>query len=114
MNSLINGVDFEIVTADAIKAAKSVIQTDWPALKTFVEALGRGMASDALFLKVQLETGALDNAGAGTFLEDRKIVARMQLRSLAIITLQLAEDILNAMTAVFKSAINRMLGWNLL
>jgi hypothetical protein len=114
MSNLINGVDFDRVTSDAINAAKSLVQNDWPKLQAFVETLGRGMARDALFLKSQLETGALDNAGARTFLEDRKIVARLQLRALAIITLQLAEDILDAMTSVFRSAINRVLGRALL
>ncbi|MEN5301290.1 hypothetical protein [Pseudomonas sp. TWI628] len=114
MSNLINGVDFDRVTAEAITAARGIIRNDWPRLQACVEMLGRGMANDARFLKRQLEAGALDHAAARTFLEDRKIVARLQLRALAIITLQLAEDILDAMTAVFTSAINRMLGWDLL
>lgn len=114
MSTIINGVDFDVVTADAIKAVKAVIQADWPAVQSTIVSLGQRMASDALFVQRQLVDGKLDAAGAHALLQDQKIVARMHLRTVAIITLQLADAILDAMANVFKIAINRALGWDLL
>ena len=114
MSTIINGVDFDVVTADAIKAVKAVIQEDWPALQATVVSLAQRMASNALFVQRQLADGKLDAAGADALLQDQTIIARMHLRTFAIITLQLADAILDAMVNVFKTAINRALGWNLL
>ena len=47
-------------------------------------------------------------------MEDQKILARIRLRSLAIITLQIAERIWNAIAEVFRTAIYRALNWTLL
>lgn len=107
----INGVDFDTVMKDAIKAAKAVVDTDWPVLQGYVENIGRSIANDTLFLKQQQDSGEFDEADARMFMEDQKIVARMRLRSLTIISMQAAEDIINAITGVFKSAINNALGW---
>jgi len=107
----INGVDFDAVIKDAIKAAKAVADISWPALQDYVENIGRGIANDALFLKKKQDSGEFEEADARMFMEDQKIVARMRLRSLAIVTMQIAEDIINAIAGVFKSAINTAIGW---
>lgn len=114
MSAIINGVDFDVVTADAIKAVKAIIQEDWPAVQATVFNLGQRMASNAVFVQRQLADGQLDAAGADALLQDQIIIARMHLRAVAIITLQLADAILDAMANVFKAAINRALGWDLL
>ncbi|MBO9549506.1 hypothetical protein [Pseudomonas sp.] len=110
MNTIINGVDLDAVLLEAINAAKTIIQSDWPAIRAEVENLGRSMARDMIFLHQQQQAGTLSDNDIGLFLDDQKIVTRLRLRSIAIVTLQLAEAILNAMTAVFRSAIYRALG----
>ncbi|MEW8015296.1 MAG: hypothetical protein AB2807_11100 [Candidatus Sedimenticola endophacoides] len=45
---------------------------------------------------------------------DQALLARMRLRSVAIVTLQLAERIWRAIADVFSRAINSALGWSLL
>lgn len=107
----INSVDFDAVIKDAIKAAKAVAGTNWPALKDYVENIGRGIANDTFFLKKKKDGGEFDEEDAKMFMEDQKILARMRLRSLAIITMQIAEDIINAIVDVFRSAINSAIGW---
>ncbi|MDH3602402.1 MAG: hypothetical protein OEU26_22535, partial [Candidatus Tectomicrobia bacterium] len=59
-------------------------------------------------------SGEYNENDARVFLEDQKMLARIRLRSVAIITLQLAEQIWNAVTSVFRTAINQALGWNIL
>jgi hypothetical protein len=46
-------------------------------------------------------------------LEDQKMVARIRIRSLAIITLQTAERLINAVIEVFRVAANKALGWDI-
>ena len=41
------------------------------------------------------------------------MVARIRIRSLAIITLQTAEHIINAIIDVFRIAANKALGWDI-
>ncbi|MGH8380814.1 hypothetical protein [Pseudomonas sp.] len=108
----INDVDFDAVIKEAIKAAKAATNASWPTLKDYVENIGHGIANDALFLKKKKDSGEFDEADARMFMEDQKIVARMRLRSLAIVTMKIAEDIINAITGVFKSAISTAIGWD--
>lgn len=58
--------------------------------------------------------GEFNEDDARIFMEDQKVVARIRLRSLAIITLQIAERVWNAVATVFRSAINTALGWTVL
>ncbi|QHG64930.1 hypothetical protein [Pseudomonas putida] len=113
MSTIINGVDLDAVLLEAINAAKTIIHSDWPVIRAEVESLGRSMARDMMILHQQQQDGALSENDIGLFLDDQKIVARLRLRSIAIVTLQLAEAILNAMTAVFRSAIYRALGYDM-
>ena len=59
------------------------------------------------------EVGLL-RSDAKVFLEDQKMVARMRIRSIAIIGLQLAENIWNAIADVFRKAITKAIGWTVL
>ena len=47
-------------------------------------------------------------------MDDQKMLARIRLRSVAIMTLQLSERIWNAIADVFRGAINTALGWDIL
>ena len=109
----INGVDVGDVVADAVSAAKVVASNNWGELRDIVENIANGILNDVQYVAAQKLAGTLDEYGAKIFLEDQRMVARVRLRSVAIVTLNIAEDIMNAIIAVFNGAVNRALGWTL-
>lgn len=110
----INNVDFDEVGKAAMEAAKAVAKSNWPKLADIVDNISRGIANDVLFLERKKTSGEFDESDARIFIEDQKIVSRMRLRSVAIITMQIAEDILNAIIGVFQIAIKKALNWSIL
>ncbi len=108
----INGVDFGNVVDDAVKAAKAVVTDNWDEVEDIVKNIAEGLTNDVAFLAKKKASGEFDEEDARVFLEDQKMVARIRLRSVAIITLQLAERIWNAIASVFRSAIKTALGWS--
>jgi len=110
----INNVDFDLVTKDAIKAAKEVVTEEWDQLSDIVENIGKSIVSDVEFIAKKKVTGEFDESDAIIFMEDQKTVARMRLRSIAIVTLKSAERIWNVIIEVFNSAINKAIGWTIL
>jgi hypothetical protein len=111
---IINDVDFDVVIQDAIKAAKKVVTEGWDELEDIVDNIGKSIANDVAFVAKKKLSGEFEESDAKVFMDDQKIVARMRLRSLAIITLKIAEDIWNAIINVFNTAINKAIGWTLL
>lgn len=111
---IINTVDFDKVVADALDAAKAVIMDNWEDIRDIVENIAKSLANDVEFIAKKKAEGVFNEDDARVFLEDQKIVARVRLRSLAIITLQLAERIWNAIAGVFCTAIKAALTWTLL
>lgn len=111
---VINGVDFTVVTNNAIQAAKLAFAGGSQELVDIVKNIGDSLASDIEFVAKKQLSGEFEEVDARVFLEDQKIVARMRLRSIAIVTLKIAEDIWNAIAKVFNAAINQALGWTLL
>lgn len=110
----INNVDFDVVTKDAIKAAKDIITEGCDELSDIVENIGKNIANDVAFVAKKQASGEFEESDAKIFMEDQRIVARMRLRSIAIITLKIAEDIWNAIVNIFNTAINKAIGWTLL
>jgi hypothetical protein len=109
--AIINKVDFDVVIKDALNAAKNVLATDWDKARDIVENLAKGIVNDVLFIEKKKLSGEFNEKDAQTFMEDQKMLARIRLRSLAIITLQIAEDIWNAIARVFRAAIKTAVGW---
>ena len=114
MTTTINGIDFDNVLDDAVEAARAVISDNWDDVEEIVKNIGEGLTKDVVFLAKKKASGEFNEDDARVFLEDQKMLARVRLRSVAIITLQLAENIWNAIAAVFSTAINTALGWDLL
>jgi UDP-3-O-[3-hydroxymyristoyl] glucosamine N-acyltransferase len=112
--TVINSVDFDKVVDDAINAAKAVITSNWDQVRDIVENISRGLTNDVSFIANKKASGEFNENDARVYLEDQKIVARVRLRSIAIITLQIAERIWNAIAEVFRAAINKAIGWTLL
>lgn len=112
--SKINGVDFDNVLDDALAAAKAVISDNWDELKEIVENIGKGLTNDISFLAKKKLSGEFNEEDSKVFMDDQKMLARIRLRSIAIITLQLAERIWNAIADVFRVAINKAIGWDVL
>lgn len=110
----INDVDFDEVTKEAMKAAKMAFEGGWDELKDVVENIGKSLVSDIEFVAKKKLSGEYEEADAKVFMEDQKTVARMRLRSIAIITLKIAEDVWNAIVGVFNTAINKAIGWTIL
>lgn len=110
----INDVDFDLVTKDAIEAAKGIVTEGWDQLADIVENIGKSIVSDVEFIAKKKASGEFDESDAKIFMEDQKTVARMRLRSIAIITLKIAERIWNAIVDVFNVAINKAIGWTIL
>lgn len=110
----INGVDFDAVTKEAVAAAKNAATDGWDQLSDVVENIGKSLTSDVEFIAKKKLSGEFDKSDAKIFLEDQKTVARMRLRSIAIVTLKIAERIWNAIVSVFNAAINKAIGWSIL
>lgn len=110
----INDVDFDVVTKDAIEAAKDIITEGWDELSDIVGNIGKNVANDVAFVAKKKASGEFEESDARIFMEDQRIVARMRLRSIAIVTLKIAEDLWNAIVNIFNTAINKAIGWTLL
>ena len=110
----INNVDFDLVTKDAIEAAKGIVTEGWDHLSDIVENIGKSIVSDVEFIAKKKASGEFDESDAKIFMEDQKTIARVRLRSIAIVTLKIAERIWNAIVEVFNAAINKAIGWTIL
>jgi len=111
---VIEGVDFDEVTREAVEAARLIATDGWDELADIVENIGHSLTSDIAFVAKKKKSGEFDELDAKVFMEDQKIIARMRLRSVAIVTLKIAEEIWNAIANVFNAAINRAIGWTIL
>lgn len=109
----INGVDVGNVVNDALNAAKKVGASDWSEIKDIAKHIADNMLADLKYIAKKQLSGEFDKFDAKIFLEDQKMVARVRLRSIAIITLKSAERILNAIAEVFQSAANKAIGWDI-
>ena len=110
----INKVDFDEVIDDALKAAKAIISDNWDEIRDIIQTIAKGLAGDVEFIAKKKLSGEFNEDDARIFLEDQKMLARVRLRSLAIIGLQTAERIWNAIADVFRAAISKALDWTIL
>lgn len=110
----INGVNFSDVLDEAVLAAKAVITENWGELEGIIKNIGKGLVNDIHFVAEKKVTGEFNQDDARVFMDDQKMLARIRLRSVAMITLQLAERIWNAISNVFRTAINTAIGWDIL
>ncbi len=111
--TIINNTDVGSVVKNAVNAAKATGATNWSEIKDIVKLIADSMLNDLKYIAKKKLSGEFDEFDAKIFLEDQKMVARTRLRSVAIITLQTAERVLNAITDVFKDAANTAIGWDL-
>lgn len=111
---IINKVDFDDVIKEALKAAKVVLFDNWDEAEDIVANIAAGLANDAAYIAKMKASGKFTEEDARVFMEDQKMVARVRIRSLAIVTLQIAERVWNAMAEVFREAIKKALGWAIL
>jgi|GEM_PF-2180938 len=112
----INGVDFSQVSKDALAASKAVLNDEkaWANLKDIIKDLSHGLTRDVQLIAKRKLSGEFNEDDARAYIEDQKTLARMRIRSVAIVGLQLAEKIWNAIADVFGEAINKAIGWKLL
>lgn len=112
----INGVDFSEVSKAALAAAQAAANNEaaWKNLKDIVKNISDGITKDVQLIAKRKLSGEFNERDAKAFLEDQKMVARMRIRSVAIIGLQLAEDIWNAIAKVFRGAVSKAVGWDLI
>ena len=110
----INGVDFNEVAKEALTAAEAIVTDSWDEIRAILENITKGLVNDIAFIARKKALGEFDENDARVFLEDQKVVARIRLRSIAIITLQIAERIWNAVAEIFRTAINTALNWTIL
>ena len=114
MTTVINEVDFDEVIDAALVAAKAVMEDNWDELEDIVKNIGESLTNDVAFVAKKKASGEFNEQDAKVFLEDQKMMARIRLRSIAIVTLHLAEKIWNAIANVFRDAIRTALGWTLI
>lgn len=110
----INNVDFDAVVQEALAAARGIMTEDWEAARDIIENIAQGLVNDVAFIAKKKASGEFTEEDARIYLEDQKMLARIRLRSLAIISLQVAERIWNAVAQVFRKAIQQSLHWTLL
>jgi hypothetical protein len=111
---VIEEVDFDEVTREAVEAVRLIATDGWDELADIVENIGQGLSNDIAFVARKKKSGEFDELDARVFMEDQKIIARMRLRAVAIVTLKTAEEIWNAIADVFNAAIKRAIGWTIL
>lgn len=114
MMTTINGVNFDDVVDESVNAAKLVVNDNWDQIKDIIKNVGDGLTNDVSFIAKKKKSGEFNEDDAKVFMDDQKMLARIRLRSVAIITLQLAERIWNAIADVFRKAINTAIGWTVL
>ncbi|MBA4287154.1 MAG: hypothetical protein C0434_16680 [Xanthomonadaceae bacterium] len=116
MATTINGVNFTQVGKDALAAARVLLDDPgtWTGLKDILQNVADGFTADAKFIARKQLSGEFNEDDARVYLEDQKTIARVRIRSVAIITLQIAEKVLNAVLGVFRAAIQRAIGWTVL
>ena len=112
--TVINNVDFSNVVDDALAAAKAVVTDNWSEVRDVVKNIADGIVRDVEFIAKKKASGEFNEDDARVFLEDQKMLARIRIRSIAIMTLQLVERVWNAIADVFRTAINNAIGWVLL
>ena len=83
----INAVDFRQVSRDAVNAARDVVLdvNAWKELKDIVRNVSDSLAADVCLIAKRKLTGEFNEDDARVFLEDQKMVARIRIRSVAII-----------------------------
>ena len=116
MATMINGVNFTQVGKDALEAARVLLDdpATWKSLKDIVQNVADGFTADARFIARKKLSGEFNEDDARIYLEDQKTIARVRIRSVAIITLQIAEKVLGAVLSVFRLAIKQAIGWTVL
>ena len=113
---MINGVDFGQVAQDALGAARAALGDEgaWQSLNGIVADISDGLAADIALIAEKKASGEFNEDDARAYLGDKTMVARIRIRSVAIIGLQMAEQVWNAVAGVFHKAIGQALGWALL
>jgi len=116
MATTINGVNFTHVGRDALDAVKLLLDdpVTWKSLKDILQNVADGFTADIKFIARKKLSGEFNEDDARVYLEDQKTIARVRIRSVAIITLQIAEKVLGAMLDVFRLAIQRAIGWTVM
>lgn len=116
MATTINGVNFTQVGRDALDAAKLLLDdpATWKSLKDILQNVADGFTADVKFIARKKLSGEFNEDDARIYLEDQKTIARVRIRSVAIITLQIAERVLGAVLNVFRTAIRQAIGWTVL
>ncbi|WP_293367812.1 hypothetical protein [Nevskia sp.] len=116
MATTINGVNFSQVGKDALTAAKVLLDdpATWKGLKDILQNVADGLTADIKFIARKKLSGEFNEDDARVYLEDQKTIARVRIRSVAIITLQIAERVLNAVLDVFRVAVQQAIGWTVL
>lgn len=110
----INNVNFDAVVQEALAAARTAAAGTWDEARDIVENIALGLVNDVSFIAKKKASDEFSEEDARIYLEDQKMLARIRLRSLAIITLQIAERIWNAIAEVFQRAIQQAFQWTLL
>ncbi len=112
----INGVNFTQVGKEALDAVRLMLDdpSTWKLLKDILQNVADGLTADIKFIARKQVGGEFNEDDARVYLEDQKTIARVRIRSVAIITLQLAEKVLNALLDVFRGAARKALGWTVL
>lgn len=112
----INGVDFSLVAKGALAAAKAVIndETAWSELQDIIKNITDALSKDVQLIAKRKLSGEFNEDDAKVYIDDQKMIARIRIRSVAIIGMQLAERAWNAIADVFRIAINKAIGWTIL
>lgn len=116
MATTINGVNLSQVGKEALTAARVLLDdpATWKSLKDILQNVADGLTADIRFIARKKLGGEFNEDDARVYLEDQKTIARVRIRSVAIITLQIAERVLNAVLDVFRLAVQRAIGWTVL
>ena len=116
MNEIItrlNETDFDALLQQAVSAAKGFVVHGWSSIKEFVKKAAKNVRDAGVSLSKMVADKTITHEEAKLLLEDERILIRMQLRTVVGMALLTAERVLNAIIGVFRGALNRIVGFDL-
>lgn len=106
----LEAVELDEVVGEAITAAKAAAGNDWDDLSEYVEKSAKNLLSSGVMIAKLLAQGKIDQDDARQLAEEERIVIRMQLRTIAGVTLLAAQNVINAIVGVISKTVNEIIG----
>lgn len=113
MNQMVNRLEtlgLDEILEEAITAAKEAAGDEWDDLSEYVEKSAKNLLSSGVMIAKLLAQEKINQDDARLLAEEERIVVRMQLRTIAGVTLLVAQNVINAIVGVISKTVNEVVG----